>query len=61
MASRIVLIEQKAKQALLISDGLVLEQGQTRVEKDSVAKSLPIRGSRKLFLGGGLAPVGGVS
>jgi len=52
----ILLIEQNAKQALQISDdGLVLEQGQTRIE-DSAAKILADPRIAKLFLGGGLAP-----
>jgi branched-chain amino acid transport system ATP-binding protein len=52
----ILLIEQNAKQALQISDdGLVLEQGQTRIE-DSAAKILADPRIAQLFLGGGLAP-----
>jgi branched-chain amino acid transport system ATP-binding protein len=51
----IVLIEQNAKQALQISDfGLVLEQGQTRIE-DSALNILLDRRIAQLFLGGGLA------
>ena len=51
----ILLIEQNAKQALQISDyGLVLEQGQTRIE-DSAAKILTDPRIAQLFLGGGLA------
>ena len=51
----ILLIEQNAKQALHISDyGLVLEQGQTRIE----ARAAEILGDPRiaqLFLGGGLS------
>jgi branched-chain amino acid transport system ATP-binding protein len=51
----ILLIEQNAKQALQISDyGLVLEQGQTRIE-DGAAKILADPRIAQLFLGGGLA------
>src|SRR5215475_6350073 len=51
----IVLIEQNAKQALQISDfGLVLEQGQTRVE-DTAANIVADPRIAQLFLGGGLA------
>jgi len=51
----ILLIEQNAKQALQISDyGLVLEQGQTRIE-NSAAKILTDPRIAQLFLGGGLA------
>jgi branched-chain amino acid transport system ATP-binding protein len=51
----ILLIEQNAKQALQISDyGLVLEQGQTRIE-DTAAKILADPRIAQLFLGGGLA------
>jgi branched-chain amino acid transport system ATP-binding protein len=51
----ILLIEQNAKQALQISDyGLVLEQGQTRIE-DNAAKILTDPRIAQLFLGGGLA------
>jgi branched-chain amino acid transport system ATP-binding protein len=51
----ILLIEQNAKQALQISDyGLVLEQGQTRIE-DTAPKILADPGIAQLFLGGGLA------
>ena len=50
----ILLIEQNAKQALQISDdGLVLEQGQTRIE-DSAPKILADPRIAQLFLGGGL-------
>jgi branched-chain amino acid transport system ATP-binding protein len=53
----ILLIEQNAKQALQISDyGLVLEQGQTRIE-DSAPKILADPRIAQLFLGGGLAQV----
>jgi branched-chain amino acid transport system ATP-binding protein len=53
----ILLIEQNAKQALQISDyGLVLEQGQTRIE-DSAPKILADPRIAQLFLGGGLVPV----
>ena len=52
----ILLIEQNAKQALQISDdGLVLEQGQTRIEA-SAAQILADPRIAQLFLGGGLAP-----
>jgi branched-chain amino acid transport system ATP-binding protein len=51
----IVLIEQNAKQALQISDyGLVLEQGQTRIE-DAAPNILADPRIAQLFLGGGLA------
>jgi branched-chain amino acid transport system ATP-binding protein len=51
----ILLIEQNAKQALQISDyGLVLEQGQTRIE-DTAANILADPRIAQLFLGGGLA------
>jgi len=57
----IVLIEQNAKQALQISDyGLVLEQGQTRIE-DMAPKILADPRIAQLFLGGGLAQPGRVS
>jgi len=57
----IVLIEQNAKQALQISDyGLVLEQGQTRIE-DTAPKILADPRIAQLFLGGGLAQPGRVS
>lgn len=57
----ILLIEQNAKQALQISDyGLVLEQGQTRIE-DSAAKILADPRIAQLFLGGGLAQPEAVS
>jgi branched-chain amino acid transport system ATP-binding protein len=52
----IVLIEQNAKQALQMSDyGLVLEQGQTRIE-DTAPNILADPRIAQLFLGGGLAP-----
>jgi branched-chain amino acid transport system ATP-binding protein len=52
----ILLIEQNAKQALQISDyGLVLEQGQTRIE-DTAPRILADARIAQLFLGGGLAP-----
>lgn len=51
----ILLIEQNAKQALQMSDyGLVLEQGQTRIE-DAASKILSDPRIAQLFLGGGLA------
>jgi branched-chain amino acid transport system ATP-binding protein len=51
----ILLIEQNAKQALQISDyGLVLEQGQTRIE-DTASNILNDPRIAQLFLGGGLA------
>ncbi len=51
----ILLIEQNAKQALQISDyGLVLEQGQTRIE-DTAQNILADPRIAQLFLGGGLA------
>jgi branched-chain amino acid transport system ATP-binding protein len=57
----ILLIEQNAKQALQISDyGLVLEQGQTRVE-DTAPWILADTRIAQLFLGGGLEPVANVS
>jgi branched-chain amino acid transport system ATP-binding protein len=57
----ILLIEQNAKQALQISDyGLVLEQGQTRIE-DTAPRILADSRIAQLFLGGGLAPAVGVS
>jgi branched-chain amino acid transport system ATP-binding protein len=50
----ILLIEQNARQALQMSDyGLVLEQGQTRIE-DTAAKILADPRIAQLFLGGGL-------
>ena len=53
----ILLIEQNARQALAISDyGLVLEQGQTRIE-DTAKNILADPRIARLFLGGGLAPV----
>ena len=52
----ILMIEQNARQALAISDyGLVLEQGQTRIE-DTAPKILADPRIAQLFLGGGLAP-----
>jgi branched-chain amino acid transport system ATP-binding protein len=52
----ILLIEQNAKQALQTSDcGLVLEQGQTRIE-DTAANVLADPRVAQLFLGGGMAP-----
>jgi len=57
----ILLIEQNAKQALQISDyGLVLEQGQTRIE-DTAPRILADARIAQLFLGGGLAPAAEVS
>ena len=57
----ILLIEQNAKQALQISDyGLVLEQGQTRIE-DGASNILGDARIAQLFLGGGLAPVAGAA
>ena len=57
----ILLIEQNAKQALQISDyGLVLEQGQTRIE-DTAPRILADPRIAQLFLGGGLAPAEGVA
>jgi branched-chain amino acid transport system ATP-binding protein len=51
----ILLIEQNARQALQISNyGLVLEQGQTRIE-DTAPKILADPRIAQLFLGGGLA------
>jgi len=50
----ILLIEQNARQALKISDyGLVLEQGQTRIE-GTAASILADTRIAQLFLGGGL-------
>jgi branched-chain amino acid transport system ATP-binding protein len=50
----ILLIEQNAKQALQMSDyGLVLEQGQTRIE-DTAPSILADQRIAQLFLGGGL-------
>jgi branched-chain amino acid transport system ATP-binding protein len=55
----ILLIEQNARQALQISDyGLVLEQGQTRIE-DAAANILADPRIAQLFLGGGLAQAAG--
>ena len=51
----VLLIEQNAKQALQASDyGLVLEQGQTRIE-DTAVKILADARIAQLFLGGGLS------
>ena len=51
----ILLIEQNARQALQISDdGLVLEQGRTRIE-DTAPRILAHPRIAQLFLGGGLA------
>jgi branched-chain amino acid transport system ATP-binding protein len=51
----ILLIEQNAKQALQLSDfGLVLEQGQTRIE-DTARNVLEDPRVAQLFLGGGMA------
>jgi branched-chain amino acid transport system ATP-binding protein len=51
----ILLIEQNARQALQISDdGLVLEQGRTRIE-DTAPRILADPRIAQLFLGGGLA------
>jgi branched-chain amino acid transport system ATP-binding protein len=57
----ILLIEQNAKQALQISDyGLVLEQGQTRIE-DTAPHILADSRIAQLFLGGGMSPAETVS
>ncbi len=57
----VLLIEQNAKQALQISDyGLVMEQGQTRIE-DTAPRILADSRIAQLFLGGGLAPAESVS
>jgi branched-chain amino acid transport system ATP-binding protein len=57
----ILLIEQNAKQALQISDyGLVLEQGQTRIE-DTAQTILEDPRIAQLFLGGGLQPIEGAT
>jgi branched-chain amino acid transport system ATP-binding protein len=57
----ILMIEQNARQALQISDyGLVLEQGQTRIE-DAAPKILADPRVAQLFLGGGLAAAERVS
>jgi branched-chain amino acid transport system ATP-binding protein len=57
----VLLIEQNARQALQMSDyGLVLEQGQTRIE-DTAAKILADRRIAQLFLGGGLSQPESVS
>ncbi len=53
----ILMIEQNARQALQISDyGLVLEQGQTRIE-DTAANILADPRIAQLFLGGALQPM----
>ncbi len=53
----ILLIEQNAKMALQMSDyGLVLEQGQTRIE-DTASNILADPRIAELFLGGGLKPL----
>jgi branched-chain amino acid transport system ATP-binding protein len=55
----ILLIEQNAKQALQITDyGLVLEQGQTRIE-DTAPHILADPRIAQLFLGGGLVQAAG--
>jgi len=57
----VLLIEQNAKQALQISDyGLVLEQGQARIE-DTAPRILADPRIAQLFLGGGLATAEPVS
>jgi branched-chain amino acid transport system ATP-binding protein len=57
----VLLIEQNAKQALQMSDyGLVLEQGQTRIE-DTAPHILADARIAQLFLGGGLEPVASAS
>ena len=57
----ILMIEQNAKQALQHSDyGLVLEQGQTRIEA-SAPEILADARIAQLFLGGGLMPVAGAA
>jgi len=57
----ILLIEQNAKQALQMSDyGLVLEQGQARIE-DTAQKILDDPRIAQLFLGGGLQPIAGAA
>ena len=57
----ILLIEQNAKMALQMSDyGLVLEQGQTRIE-DKASTILADPRIAQLFLGGGLAPAAGAA
>jgi branched-chain amino acid transport system ATP-binding protein len=54
-AVTVLLIEQNAKQALKISDyGLVLEQGQTRIQ-DTAANIVADQRIAELLLGGGLA------
>jgi branched-chain amino acid transport system ATP-binding protein len=61
MGVTILLIEQNAKQALQMSDyGLVLEQGQTRIE-DTAPRILADARIAQLFLGGGLAPMIGAA
>ena len=55
----IVLIEQNVKQALQISDGLVLEQGQSA---SKTQRANPCRSAdRATIIGGGLAPVEALS
>ena len=57
----ILLIEQNAKQALQISDyGLVLEQGQARIE-DTAPAILSDPRIAQLFLGGGLPQAAGAA
>ncbi len=57
----ILLIEQNARQALQISDyGLVVEQGQTRIE-GTANEILSDPRIAQLFLGGGLQPVAGAA
>jgi branched-chain amino acid transport system ATP-binding protein len=57
----ILLIEQNAKMALQMSDyGLVLEQGQTRIE-DAAANILNDPRIAQLFLGGGLTETKGAA
>jgi branched-chain amino acid transport system ATP-binding protein len=57
----ILLIEQNAKQALQMSDyGLVLEQGQARIE-DTAPRILADSRIAQLFLGGGLASAEGAA
>ena len=57
----ILLIEQNAKQALQMSDyGLVLEQGQTRIE-DTAPAILADPRIAQLFLGGGLPQTAGAA
>jgi branched-chain amino acid transport system ATP-binding protein len=57
----ILLIEQNAKQALQMSNyGLVMEQGQTRIE-DTAPRILADSRIAQLFLGSGLAPAESVA